>query len=201
MSSGFAIKEVMSRCNPRPVSSSTSSRIALRLRDGKLGEIARVRASMGCCPGAIGSMYTHPWLPAITPRCNWGSRPAITTLDLPEPLDPITVRSLALEAPCSSVANCFCKASTRALIKRLRPKKSPASSRRKARRPLYGLRGGSLCRELGSGPATAASAGELSFSRITTSSCMASWYRSSRASIYCVPPPTRSAQHPSTHFP
>src|SRR6266568_2283237 len=94
-------------------------------------------------PGTIGERKTHVWLPGSAPRWRRGRSPAMTRLDLPDPLGPITVNMRAEGVPRCSEMNIPCMVSTSSSISVSRPKKSAASSWVNAWRPLYGLRGSS----------------------------------------------------------
>ena len=116
--------EVASRCRPRAESSSRSSRMAFRLLSGRCSARTRARDSIGCLPGTIGSRKVHDSLPGSPPACRRGSRPAITTLDLPDPLGPTTARSREPWGRCCSASSDVFSVAVSLSIKVSRPKKS-----------------------------------------------------------------------------
>ncbi len=100
------------------------------------GSTATVRsasenASNGSRPGVMVTMNQRSE-PITAPRRRAGTRPARTTLDLPDPLGPTSAMNLPFRPAYPS------RASNRS-ISRSRPKKRAASPSSKARRPRYGF--------------------------------------------------------------
>ena len=61
-----------------------------------MGRKAVANSCNGCAPGVIAVMSQF-WEPGSAPRRRAGIKPALTTLDLPLPLGPTTVRKLDAE--------------------------------------------------------------------------------------------------------
>ena len=138
---------------------------------------------MGCLPGTIGERNTHASLPGNAPDWSFGNKPAMTRLDLPEPLGPMIVRSRPLlGAGCSTALIPFMSL-TSWWTDWSRPKKSPASLAVKARSPLYGLRGSFSGAAL-EGPSSAAM--DLRWLRLASMASRAAAYWVSCASTQTV---------------